>query len=202
MGRAVVVGNADLGPLHISSSTTATATANDINDSNLNVIGSERLNKLNLSQLDQLLSDGTEVVQQWLGTGSRTNSSKSDENILIQVSDMILKGMVEEDWSLEDMTSNLMNITKTKLSASTLPSSFPNFSNATTTVTSLLASAIEPETTFINKEVQFLQSILDGRALEHHLEPSYYQALESVISKLSGSVTLNAAVDVGMQVKE
>jgi hypothetical protein len=33
------------------------------------------------------------------------------------------------------------------------------------------------EINFIEKEIQMLNAILDGRALEHHLEPSYFSAL-------------------------
>lgn len=44
---------------------------------------------------------------------------------------------------------------------------------------------------FIDREMKLLQSILDGKALEHHLEPSYYIALNKVIDFMSGNQTLS-----------
>ena len=37
------------------------------------------------------------------------------------------------------------------------------------------------ESSFIDREIGILNAIIDGRALEHHLEPSYFQALEKAI---------------------
>jgi hypothetical protein len=37
------------------------------------------------------------------------------------------------------------------------------------------------ESSFIERELGILNAIIDGRALEHHLEPSYYKALEKAI---------------------
>ena len=223
VGSAVVVGDSDLGPLHISPTSAFSSSSSAISISNSEVtvtsssqrstysnssnsnsttytspnqiftMGSEndRFSKLNFSSLDRLRVEGTEVIQQWLGSGSRTNSSKLKESYLVQLSDMLLKGLVDEDnWSMEEIAATLLNTTTTKFMESKV--SFPDFSNATAVITTLLASAIEPETTFIDKEVKFLQSILDGRALEHHMEPSYYRALESAITQLS-TITSNTS---------
>jgi len=197
VGRAVVVGNSDLGPLHIPPSTTSTPS---VDSSSNKVVNSNTVepdndgsnNKVDFSILDRLRAEGTEVIQQWLNTGSRTNSSKTEESKLVQLSDLLLKSIVDDNWSIEEEIStklNLVNTTATKFIESTAVS-FPDLSNATAIITSLLASAMEPETAFIDKEVKLLQSILDGRALENHLEPSYYQALESVIiTQLSSTNT-------------
>jgi len=37
------------------------------------------------------------------------------------------------------------------------------------------------ESSFIDRELGILNAIIDGRALEHHLEPSYFRALEKAI---------------------
>ena len=34
---------------------------------------------------------------------------------------------------------------------------------------------------FIEREMELLNAIIDGKAIEHHLEPSYYKALKNVI---------------------
>lgn len=37
------------------------------------------------------------------------------------------------------------------------------------------------ESSFIDRELAILNALIDGRALEHHLEPSYFKALEKAI---------------------
>lgn len=181
VGRAAVVGSAELGPLHI----TASVGSSPITVSTTREVAPS--GAVDLSALDRLRTEGVEVIQQWLGTGSRTNSSKTEESLLVKLSDSIVKGL-SDGWSLEEISSHFMSGstagTNNSVDVSPLSSpSFPSLTNATSLVSSMITSAIEPEKSFIDKEVKLLQSILDGRALEHHLEPSYYQALEAVISQ-------------------
>lgn len=37
------------------------------------------------------------------------------------------------------------------------------------------------ESAFVERELALLNAIFDGTALEHHLEPSYYTALEGAV---------------------
>ena len=50
-----------------------------------------------------------------------------------------------------------------------------NSNNNNTTMTDVLP---------LDREIELLESILDGRALMNHLEPSYYSALEKIINEL------------------
>ena len=36
---------------------------------------------------------------------------------------------------------------------------------------------------FIEREMELLRAIIDGKAIEHHLEPSYYKSLSYVTEK-------------------
>jgi hypothetical protein len=39
-------------------------------------------------------------------------------------------------------------------------------------------------TEFIEREMEMLDAIINGKAIEHHLEPSYYKALKKASKKL------------------
>lgn len=203
VGRAVVVGNDELGPLHIPSASiissninrqsvsstttinptpTSTFTSSTV-DSAANLTEElksawlDRIDKVDLSALNRLQTEGAELISQWVSSGSRINSSRTEQNMLMQLSDTVLSRLTEGA-SMEDIAKSLYK------SAEGLVS-LPDVSTVPQQLSSAVASFLEPETSFIDKEVKLLQSILDGRALEHHMEPSYYDALEKVIAQYS-----------------
>jgi len=47
------------------------------------------------------------------------------------------------------------------------------------------------DSSFIDREIGILNAIVDGRALEHHLEPAYFFALEKAILNLENKKPSN-----------
>ena len=131
-----------------------------------NSVGSSRSNSLLTSM--SILGDSLNQVM---------NATKLDFSALMQV---LQEGLAlpeaGEDISKNDGNSSTNACTKTSL---------PSISSLSATLAAAQSQAVQPVQMFINKEIQMLQSVIDGRALLHHLEPSYYIALERVCGLLT-----------------
>ena len=46
-----------------------------------------------------------------------------------------------------------------------------------------LGRSLQVDTSFYENELLLLDSLLDGRALENHLEPSYFEALRAIVDE-------------------
>ena len=53
------------------------------------------------------------------------------------------------------------------------------------TVIKDISSGMDPQ--FVQRELELLDSILDTRAVEHHLEPSYFSSIRDLLATRSGS---------------
>jgi hypothetical protein len=53
-------------------------------------------------------------------------------------------------------------------------------------------NVMDPASVFLDRELALLQSIVGGKAVEHHLEPSYYEALANAAANMNRSA---AALD-------
>ena len=108
------------------------------------------------------------------------NATKLDFTALMQVvqEGLALPAAVAED----TVTSDSSNISNNSIMTSLL-----SLSSLSAALAAAQSQAVQPVQMFIDKEIQMLQSVIDGRALLHHLEPSYYVALERACGLLAGA---------------
>ena len=82
---------------------------------------------------------------------------------------------VQKDQNLLDnQMPNIMSETKEKLQQ------YPNLENI---LTNLIQNVASPsfKKEFLEQELNLISTLISGAAIEHHLEPSYYAAYETIV---------------------